>query len=74
MQSEWQPIETAPQDGTQIVGRRTYADRYTGKLRYEKRRTRWGKASHVPLYGWTCGRDVEDIDLWKPTHWRPALP
>ena len=67
----WQPIETAPRDGTRILGRRTSADRSTGRLRYEKRKTFWGKTSHVPIYGWNHGRDVEDLDLWEPTHWKP---
>jgi hypothetical protein len=67
----WQPIETAPKDGTRFIGRRSYADRYTGALRYEKRRTWFGKTSHIPLYGWCHGRDVENIDLWQTTHWKP---
>lgn len=69
--SGWQPIETAPRDGTRVLGRSTRVCRYTGKLIYTKRRTFWGKTSHVPLYGWNWGRDVEDLDLWQPTHWRP---
>ena len=69
--SEWQAIETAPKDGTRIRGRRAYADRYSGALRYEKRITWWGKTSHVPLYGWNFGRDVENQNLWRPTHWMP---
>lgn len=68
----WLGIAVAPRDGTPIIGRRTYADRYTGKLKYEKRRTFWGKTSHVPLYGWNWGRDVEDLNLWQPTHWQPV--
>jgi hypothetical protein len=71
---EWQPIENAPRDGTRIRGRRSWADRWTGKLKYEKRLTYWGKTSHVPLYGWVFGRDVEDLDLWQPTHWRSVEP
>lgn len=67
----WQTIETAPKDGTRFMGRKSEPDRYTGKLRYTKRRTWFGKTSHVPLYGWAHGCDVEDIDLWQPTHWMP---
>ena len=69
--SQWQPIETAPKDGTRIIGRRSYAERYTGRLRYERHKTFWGKTSHVPIYGWNYGRDVEDQELWEPTHWMP---
>lgn len=67
----WQEISTAPTDGTRIMGRRTYAERYTGQRRYEKHKTFWGKTSHVPIYGWNYGRDPENQDLWNPTHWKP---
>jgi hypothetical protein len=61
----WQPIETAPKDGSWFEGSR-------GKF---KHRTQWGKTSHVPLYGWCFISDLHDgdpdYDLWYPTHWRP---
>ena len=33
---------------------------------------RYGKTSHVPLYGW-CIADMgpEEVDLCTPTHWMP---
>lgn len=69
--SVWQPIESAPRDGTRFMGRRSYANhRRNWRMSYLKRITRWGKASHVPLYGWCHGR-VENVDLWEPTHWSP---
>lgn len=69
--SGWRDIATAPKDGTRFIGRGAVVDRRTGKLRhYLKRKTWFGKASHVPLYGWCHGRHVENIDLWQPTHWR----
>lgn len=66
----WNPIETAPKDGTRIMGRETVSDRYTGQLRYKRRKTWWGKASHVPLYGWSWSNHVENVGLWHPTHWK----
>lgn len=69
--SNWISISRAPQNGTRIMGRRSHVEQYTGKLRYTKRVTWYGKTSHVPLYGWCHGRDVENIDLWEPTHWKP---
>lgn len=67
----WQPIGTAPKDGTPFMGRSSYAEQYTGKLRYHRRITRWGKASHVPLYGWIYGQNAENINLWEPELWQP---
>jgi hypothetical protein len=33
---------------------------------------RYGKTSHVPLYGWNvCDQGPEDCDLVEPTHWMP---
>lgn len=71
--NRWRDIESAPRDGTRILGRRTSADQHTGRLRYQKRQTFWGKTSHVPLYGWNYGRDVENLNLWDPTHWLPLM-
>lgn len=74
--SAWFDMATAPKDGTRIKARERYVHHY-GKYhpvyRWRTRTTWWGKASHVPLYGWCHGRDVEDIDLWQPTQWR-TLP
>lgn len=65
--SEWQPIETAPKDGTRILA--------TGDGTTVV--TLWGKANHVPLYSWLLldvPYDPEDYDFWKPTHWQPLPP
>ena len=67
----WQPIETAPKDGTRVLGRRLQrVERFTSVVHYEEHKTFWGKTSHVPLYGWNWGRDPEDQRMWEPTHWR----
>lgn len=60
---EWQPIETAPRDGTPFLA----AHEMGGVISI----TWYGKTSHIPLYGWCQGDDPEDIDLWHPTHWMP---
>lgn len=61
--AEWRPIETAPQVGTAFL---------LGVVRGVVRVIRWGKTSHVPLYGWCLAdQGPEDFDLCTPTHWRP---
>lgn len=71
MSGEWMPISTAPKDGTRFLGRGPIANPLRGRIRTVKRRTFWGKTSHVPLYGWNYGRDVENLNLWEPSEWRP---
>lgn len=62
---DWQPIETAPRDGTDIIV-------WDGEVRTV---TLWGKVSHVPIFGFlgVWGSDIEDVDLMnpQPTHWMP---
>lgn len=60
---KWQPIETAPRDGTRIVATDGW----------RRRKTWYGKTSHVPLYGWCWmphPHDFENVDLWEPKRWR----
>lgn len=79
LQAAWLPIDSAPRDGTRIRGRGPVTSRYLmpgsvlwgRRTRIGERVTRWGKTSHVPLYGWNYGRDPEDQNLWHPTHWKP---
>lgn len=60
--SEWQPIETAPQDGSRILVV------YEGLTRVAA----WGKTSHVPLYGFCLAdQGVEDFDLVEVDLWQP---
>ena len=72
----WQPIETAPRDGTKILGwNAEYGARETNMGRYGEGSigyARW-KSGDGPLnFGWdwiepkaNCGH------TWKPTHWMP---
>jgi hypothetical protein len=61
---------TAPREGENFIARRVPEDRD-----FEGVRTWWGKASHVPLYGWCHvvdpdDPDSEEVDLWQPDEWR----
>ena len=65
MNSEWQPIETAPQDGRRIIG--CYVPDGDAAV------VRW-KAGHGDWHGYwnldVCGSYAEDGEWW-PTHWMP---
>jgi hypothetical protein len=58
----WQPIASAPKDGTRILVP------YEGHTRVAA----WGKTSHVPLYGFCLAdQGVEDFDLVTVELWQP---
>lgn len=62
--SDWQPIETAPKDGTQVlVGRFVPGDKYDRRIRVD-----WwhGHMKH----GYTGFGHFNPI-YWPPTHWMP---
>jgi len=60
--SEWQAIETAPKD-----------KKLLGLVDGEVRFIRYGKASHVPLYGFCLAdQGAEDFDLCEPDGWMPT--
>ena len=57
---EWQPIETAPKDGSKVLltdGDRTEIAHW------------WGKAQEGFWEVWTCEPFYEDFK--QPTHWMP---
>lgn len=60
----WQPIATAPTDGTEIIGWTEDAGRVICK---------WGKHNHVPLYGWIRRIELygEEVDGFDPVLWMP---
>ena len=58
---EWRTINSAPRDGTRIVGQ-------DGS---EFRLTWYGTAPYPPRDGW-CFEHWREVDLWRPSHWTPA--
>lgn len=60
--SDWRDIETAPRDGK----------RFLAVVDDIVRIVSWGKASHIPLYGFCLAdQGVEEYDLCKPSVWQP---
>jgi hypothetical protein len=57
---EWQPIETAPKDGTPVLGYRD-VDGVMATVYW----TTWGGWSLVAPGGYA------EEDDWEPTHWMP---
>lgn len=62
VEQKWLPMDTAPKVVGRIIGC------VDGRARF----ICWGKASHVPMYGWVLtDQGVEDCDLCNPTGWMP---
>ena len=65
---DWQPIETAPKDGTEILGvlGATIAVTYWDDKAYE-----WREKERIHG-GWAWNLDeCEYMTAWCPTHWMP---
>lgn len=74
MTSEWQPIETAPKDGTPVL---VYATR-DGWVAKPARLVASYKSGFWQIYGAAGGepkssniRDPQWLDVVTPTHWMP---
>jgi len=73
----WQPIETAPRDGTPILGycpqrgqRETRMGIYKpGTVGYNL----WKKGGWPLESGWEY-KEPSEIRNWRPTHWMPLFP
>lgn len=61
--SDWQPIESAPKDGTVILICRAQDYPHTT-----------ASAVWEPVHqSWACSWDNWPIEDFAPTHWQPAL-
>lgn len=66
--ADWQPIETAPKNGTNFLA--VVPDPDDGELMV--RIVGWHKTSHVPMYGFCLvDQGAEECDFCKPTLWMP---
>lgn len=71
--SEWQPIETAPRDGTWVLG-------WLGETEFYRAHPNiiaWTKHNHVPIYGWVYSSGSAgdgEVEACEPTHWQPLPP
>ena len=60
---DWKHMDSAPRD-----------QRLLGIVEGNITMIRWGKTSHVPIYGWIdliTNIDPENTELCKPSHWLP---
>lgn len=76
---EWQPIETAPRDGTVILAYcPEYGMRQTEMGRYREGSpgyARWEMGDGPRNYGWVWIEEKHNsAHTWKPTHWMPLPP
>ncbi|CAO3358701.1 Lar family restriction alleviation protein [Azospirillum palustre] len=61
----WRSMGSAPKDGT----------RFLAAVDDEWRFVRWGKTSHIPIYGFCLAdQGPEDADLCSPSGWMPLPP
>lgn len=66
MEVKWQPIETAPRDGTAFFGTSTYIEGVSGM------RPIWHVVYMRDATGVFCNVSVSDYDpLYELTHWAP---
>lgn len=66
--SEWQPIKTAPQDGTNVD---VWAHKFNTKTgdKIERRIPDAYYSGNIVMRGWK--HKIEKLDDWNVTHWMP---
>lgn len=72
---EWQPIETAPKDGTEVlIAGGTYSDGWNTEIPFRGVSIAYWYRCHDAHWR---GDDLQAHDEWrehKPTHWMPLPP
>lgn len=82
--SDWQPIDTAPKDGSTITVKRVHEGRviYEGPAAWRTvhfpalpddtlGRSRLPEDEAYDATGWMYPADVQDKRVPEPTHWKP---
>jgi hypothetical protein len=69
---EWQPIETAPKDGTDFIGYIPTDGNYGGVIgmRWIKPYTKKWDGREITFVGYWA-KSVNEQSVCKPTHWIP---
>jgi hypothetical protein len=72
MSNEWQPIETAPKDGTHIIGYDPSDSIYAGVkgIHWIPEEKRMFDGHEITRKGYWA-KSVHDCCVEKPTHWMP---
>ena len=70
--NEWQPIETAPKDGTDIIGYIPSDNMWGGVmgLKWHEPQTKKWDGREIIIDGYWC-KSVSTQSVCNPTHWMP---